>query len=607
MRITPLFAVLLVAGAAGSSDARPTKIALTKVDGDTSGVGKAVTDALDDTDLDIVSARQVNFTLSKLGLDGKLADADVERLAAALEVDAIVRSAYDRRERKMRFTIFANGQKGKPFTVQVGNAQSAKFRTLIRTTMVAKLAAVVPLDVEDPAATKAVAAPAPPAPDDKAAKARPGAATAATTRVALAGSASAPTKITPPGKKPDVAVAEADAAKTKTKAKAKPTGKADAVAEGPVTSPSGKATKPPTVAEAPVASPPSKPVVAEAPPPVAKPAEVAAESPAVVASAQPQKLAAAKDPSDTGAVFAAAKEYQPESGAATQRAVTQVATRDDEVAAAPAVRAQFEPTRPASPHSANFVAVRADLGVSVAQRNLQFQTTGVAGTPKNFTDNPVPGARFAGELYPFAFGDPHSGLAGLGIAGEVDQTMPFNLATAEAGVQLKGTERHYSIGLRYRIAFGHTETSPTLTLGAGYAAQTYTADRTGLAAATSFDVPDVDYRMFDPGLAFRLPLGRRFAFTLEGRGLLVISAGAIQNPDQYGTTKLYGGAGAAGLELILGNRIAVRLAAEAKLLSLQFDGNGALSNNRDGNPMTVDVSQALDSYFGGSATIAVMY
>jgi len=425
---------------------------------------------------------------------------------------------------------------------------------------------------------------------------------AAATKPAAVATKPTATKPDPGARKPDAA-AEPETAKTK--AKAKPAGRlADgAVADGPVTSPSGKPARAPVVVAPP--APQVTPVVAETPP--ARP--VAAEPPAPVApAAQPQKLASAKDPGDTGAVFAAAKEYQPESGAGSQRAATQVASRDDDATGAtPTVRAQLEPARPGDPHSANFAAVRADLGVSLAQRNVQFQTSGVAGTPKNFTDNPVPGVRFAGELYPFAFGDPHGWLAGFGIAGEVDQSMPFNLATAEPGVQLKGTERHYSVGVRYRIAFGHAETSPTLTLGVGYAAQTYTADRSGLATASSFDVPDVDYQMFDPGLALRLPLGRRFAFTLEGRGLLVTSAGAVQQPDQYGTTKLYGGTGSAGVELLFGNRVAVRVAVEATQLNLKFDGNGALSNNRDGNPMTVDVSQALDNYFGGSATLAVMY
>jgi len=589
MRITPLVAVLLVAGAAGSSDAlaRPPKIALTKIEGDANGVGKAVTAALEDAELDIVSARQVNFTSGKLGLEDKLADGDVERLAAALDVDAIVRTAYDRRERKMRFTIFANGQRGKPFTVQVGNAQSAKFRTLIRTTVMAQLAAVVSSESDVPAANKVMGPPAP------GAAAKPVAAAASVTA----------TKTAVTGKKPDAVDAELVAKK---KPKAKPPGNADgaASADGPVTSPASKAARP-VVADAPVSKPAGSPVAA----PVVEP-PVVAEPPAPVAKpAEPPKLAAAKDPRDTNAVFAAAKEYQPESGEGTQRAPERVASRDDDTVAAagPAVRVQFEPAKAASPHSANFVAARADLGVSVAQRNLQFQTNGI-NAPQNFTDNPAPGARFEGELYPFAFGDPHSWLAGLGIAGDVDQTMPFNLSSAaEPTVQLKATERHYSVGLRYRIGFGHTATSPTLTLGAGYAAQTYTVDRSGLANASSLDLPDVDYRMFDPGLAFRLPLGRWFAFTLEGRGLLILSAGSIQQPDQYGTTKLYGGAGSAGFELIFGNRVAFRFAVEGKQLNLTFDGNGALSNNRDGNPMTVDVSQALDSYFGGSATLAVMY
>jgi hypothetical protein len=581
MRLTPLFALFLVAGAVGSTDAfaRPTKIALTKIDGDAS-VGKAVVAALDDTDLDIVSARQVNFTLGKLGLDGKLGDGDLERLATALEVDAIVRGVFDRRERKMRFKIFANGKLGQPFSVEVGNAQSARFRTLVRTTVVAQLSAVVPLDIapggEPAVPSKAVAVVPASAPKgaDKPTKARPG------------------------GKPGDAAVAE-----------------------GPVTSPSGKPVKPAS-GEGPVTSPArpaGKVAVANEPPKPVEPAKPAAAPnsaadgaarPAKVAeapvAADPPKLAKAKDAGDGGAVFAAAKEYQPESGAATQRVAS--AARDDRDDATPSVRARFEPAPAPSGHSANLVAVRADLGMSVMQRNLVFQATAGSNAPKNYVTDPVPGVRFAGAIYPFAFSDPHSWLAGFGVAGEVDQTVPLTLASAaEPTVALNATERHFSVGLRYRIAFGSTPTSPTLTVGAGYAAQSFQVDRSGLMSQSSFDVPNVDYRMVDPGLAFRLPLGRRFAITLEGRGFIVLDSGELQNADQYGTTKLYGGTGSAGLELVLANRFALRVAAEVTSMNLAFDGNGALSNNRDGNPATIDVSRAIDSYFGGSATLAVMY
>ncbi|HEY6179926.1 MAG TPA: hypothetical protein VIX73_35985, partial [Kofleriaceae bacterium] len=272
-----------------------------------------------------------------------------------------------------------------------------------------------------------------------------------------------------------------------------------------------------------------------------------------------------------------------------------------------AAQAQREPSSGVV-HSANLAAVRVDVGASMAGRRLQFDASAFPAAPTPYSNVPVPGARFAAELYPLAFRDPSSLLAGLGIAAEYDQTIALTLhASQEMTVPLKASARHYAIGARFRLAFGHRPTSPTLTLGAGYAARTFTVDRSQLMSAGSLDLPDVDYRMFDPGLAFRLPLGGRVAVTLAGQGLLVTSAGAIQRSDQYGAARVLGGTASAGLEFIVIDRVAVRLAAEATQLSLAFHGDGTLATSRDGDSSTIDVRGATDRYYGGVATVAVTY
>ena len=62
-----------------------------------------------------------------------------------------------------------------------------------------------------------------------------------------------------------------------------------------------------------------------------------------------------------------------------------------------------------------------------------------------------------------------------------------------------------------------------------------------------------------------------------------------------------------GFEVLFATRFALRLSGEVFQMNLQFDGNGALANNRDGNTQTVDVTRAVDTYFGGAATLGVMY
>src|SRR5512140_1484337 len=98
--------------------ARPTKVALTQIDGDKTGLWTAMEDALDDSSLDLVSTRRVMRLAERLELDEDLDDLAVMRLATELELDAIIQGVFDPHTRKLRFTIFVNGKKGKPFNVQ---------------------------------------------------------------------------------------------------------------------------------------------------------------------------------------------------------------------------------------------------------------------------------------------------------------------------------------------------------------------------------------------------------------------------------------------------------------------------------------------------------
>jgi hypothetical protein len=256
--------------------------------------------------------------------------------------------------------------------------------------------------------------------------------------------------------------------------------------------------------------------------------------------------------------------------------------------------------------TASVFAARLDLGASMVGRSLKFDGTAASVTPAAYRNLPVPGAHVAAEIYPLALRDPSSLLAGIGLAAEYDQTMALTLrASDEMTVPLKITERHYSVGARFRLALGHAENPPTVTVGAGYSAQTFMVDRSHLMSPGSLDLPDVDYRMFDPGAWFRMPLGR-FAVTVGARALLVTSAGPIQRADQYGATSVLGGNAEIGVEYMFG-RFVARLAGEATQLSLSFAGGGTLSSARDGNSATVDVRGATDRYYGGVATVGVVY
>lgn len=272
--------------------------------------------------------------------------------------------------------------------------------------------------------------------------------------------------------------------------------------------------------------------------------------------------------------------------------------------------------RMAPQHTANRSAARADAGVSVSNRSLKFtQRANFPEGPKPFKSKPVPGARFEGELYPFAFYNPDSILSGVGVAGSYDKTLKLNLGTsAEPGVKVPVDQTAFSVGGRLRFAFGKKPTSPTVTLGVDYGRRRWKADRTKLMDRTSLggmgslDLPDTNYAFVAPGLGFRIPIGGMLAFVAYGEGMFVSKAGPIQKAESYGKAKIFGFQGEGGLEVIFLDRFALRAMFEFTQIGFDFQGTGGeLANSRDNDPTTPDVGGATDRSLGGVFTLAVLY
>lgn len=267
-------------------------------------------------------------------------------------------------------------------------------------------------------------------------------------------------------------------------------------------------------------------------------------------------------------------------------------------------------------HTANRAAARADVGVSLANRSLIFtKRSNFPEGPKPFKSKPVPGGRFEAELFPFAFYDPDSILAGLGLAAEYDKTLVLNLQTeAEPGVKIPVNQYAYSFGGRFRFAFGKRPTSPTLTLGLDVGRRRWKADRsklmdrTSLGGMGSLDLPDTHYKFVAPGLGFRIPIGGMVALVGYGEAMFVNQAGPIQNAESYGKAKIFGFSGEGGFEVVILNRIAIRAVFEMTQFGYDFQGTGGmLANSRDNDPSTPDIGGATDRSLGGVATLAVLY
>ena len=263
---------------------------------------------------------------------------------------------------------------------------------------------------------------------------------------------------------------------------------------------------------------------------------------------------------------------------------------------------------PQSERGPNVPAIRVDIGGSASTRTLKFNSRVYEEAPNPYSNSLVPGARVSGELYPLAFGNPYRIIAGIGVGGEYDQTLKLALkSTAQPGTEFPVTQKHWSIGLRFRIAFGNRPTSPTVTLGGGYFHRVFKVDRTGLMPGNILDLPDVFYKGFNPGLEARIPIVRAVALVFGGQALLVTDAGQIQQPYSYGQAKVTAAQVMAGVDIMFTKLIGLRLIGEGAQYGYAFTGNGEQSNARDNDPTTLDVGGAADRYIGFAGSITVLY
>jgi hypothetical protein len=241
------------------------------------------------------------------------------------------------------------------------------------------------------------------------------------------------------------------------------------------------------------------------------------------------------------------------------------------------------------------VAARISAGPSILTRTLQFSHRAFAQAPKDYSNSPVPGVRVQGEVYPLAFGS-RGLLSNLGLAFELDQT--FGLKVNAGGMKLPTTVRHFSVGARIRVPIGGGEVAVV----GGYGQRTFVVSRGGVM----LDLPDIDYKYFDPGVAFRVPVGPVALFG-DARVLLLTNAGQIQTNASYGPGDVSAFDVEAGLEVAISRSVAVKLAGDFVAVGYDFAGTGELSKNRDADPTTVDVGGAAERYIGGALTVVIAY
>jgi hypothetical protein len=546
--------ICILVGALGIAGAAP-KVALT-VEGDDKGrVREAVVDALEGDELTLVSEKQTLKAMTKVGEVSELSEKQLKKLAKDLSADAILHAKLgnEGKRKVLKFRFYVDGKSRKGFSMLFTRAEntrdvanklrSKKYKDGLRDKVVAKLAVIAPADDDDD--------------DDE------------------------------PVKK----VAQAKKNGQKNAGKTAKNGQKNA----------GKTGKNGTkVAKR--ADDDEDEEDEDEKPAKARTAKVVKKQPKTVAK-KPVASEEADDEEEED-------DDEEDEGASKRGKRTAARDADDDGELGVTARAP----RGEAARAANRAAIRLDVGGSFSRRSLGFtfrRDLDPGQRPPAFAQNGVvPGARFELDVYPLAFSNGDGALAGLGVGVEYDKVVSSKVQAIdgpEEGKVATVNQQIYTASLRYRIAFGKKPTSPTTTLGLGYGRRTFRVNNVFMDRA-NLDLPDTDYKYIAPLVAFRLPFTKTVALFGAGEAMLIRDAGPIQEPVEYGRAKVFGIDATAGIDIVFNNRFALRLAGELTQIGYTFVGaGGERSNNRDGDPTTLDVGGALDRSLGGSATLAVLY
>jgi tetratricopeptide (TPR) repeat protein len=242
-------------------------------------------------------------------------------------------------------------------------------------------------------------------------------------------------------------------------------------------------------------------------------------------------------------------------------------------------------------------------GASFAQRALTYDTR------QNFPEAPpqvqtsAPAVHIAGEIYPIALSDRENPLAGLGIVAVYDKTVAATLRQGDA-TEAPVDQAYYQIGVRYRLGIG---TSTSVAIGLDSLHRHYRFDRAAASGPALIDAPDVNYAALSPVVGAQLAVTPTITLFAQLGVPLVYDAGAIQEPKNYGKATVYGVETFAGLSTMLGSWLNLRVAVEYSRFQLTFAGMGEMSNGRDGDATSQDVTGAVDRSIGITAILGVTY
>jgi hypothetical protein len=256
--------------------------------------------------------------------------------------------------------------------------------------------------------------------------------------------------------------------------------------------------------------------------------------------------------------------------------------------------------------------VTAAGGVAVIARTLRFNARVDERTtaPSQLSGVGGAGAYLHGAVYPLRAQSAATAewLSNVSLGFEIERSVgmsaPLTADGLEGPVELALQRQRYGIRAQYERRFGSLVNAAA---GLGYQVLAFTIDRANMPSTVELEIPNTKYRVIDPGVEVRMGRGR-IALRVDARSLVVLDAGDIVSPEEYGQARISGGSADVGIEYLLADKWLVRAGGQATVTGYSFvSGAGERSSGRDGDPTTLDVGGARDRFLGGYATLGVIY
>jgi len=260
-----------------------------------------------------------------------------------------------------------------------------------------------------------------------------------------------------------------------------------------------------------------------------------------------------------------------------------------------------------APHVGDRPALDLAAGLSFTGRRLSFTTNLTANAPQGYQGAPVPGLRITADAFPLALNKQNRSFTrNLGVQVLFDRVLKISSTLNKDGMSytLPTVEQHLAFGVVYR----HPVSKQLSIEGSlRFNKRKFVIDKGPAPMPTDVDIPNTDYSYIDPGVGLGYAIAPKMAIGADARFLFITSTGEMSQADQYGGATVTGVDLQANFDYKVAPKWLVRASAGFATIGFAFKGNGDLTNNRDGDATSVDVSGARDSYFGGSATAAYVF